>query len=373
MPLVDTTVGSTVTERRGALQRMLSGLGRILAPPIGSSQGLHVDPAEEAEPDPKLWSKLRRGSWFSEEMTLFRACLRYDGMDIRNAILDDLSRYYGLSSDETLRRCRHWEEWSVDEWRAADRSTREGLREFYNSVQSWSFDLLWYAYLQASGFGFPASVAAARFARTNCSGKSHLDFGSGVGVTSQLFSRIGFDTTAADVSRSLLDFAQWRLDRRGDRVAFFDLNTGTLPDERHDVVTSIDTLTHVPDFDATVRDLHRTIRPGGWLLTNFDVRAKGTDGSAWHLYDDAFDLELRLRRVGFVQRGKLDGMLLCYQRVDPRSVVHRVRTFRDRVTLEPPVGHVIAACNRVRWPTPDRVRRYVRRAAGERRKPASAP
>lgn len=373
MPAVEATDPRPDNSPTGSLKRMLDQLGTVFVRPLCSSQGLHIDPKEEAEPDPQLWSKERETYWFSEEMELFRECLRYDGMDVRNSILDDLSRYYDLTADESLRRCLHWEEWSVEEWHASDRSTRDGLRDFYNSVQSWSFDLLWYAYLQASGFGFPLSVAAARFARENCAGKSHLDFGSGIGVTSQLFSRLGFDTTSADVSTTLLDFAQWRIRRHGDRSGFLDLKSGELPDCRYDVVTAIDTLAHVPDFDATVRDLHRTIRAGGWLLTNFDVRKKGTEGSAWHLYENALDLEFRLQRAGFVPRGTLAGVLLCYERVDPTTVAHRLRTICDRVTLQPPVGPVISMCRRIKWPTPERVRRYVRRARKIGKTPRSAP
>jgi len=239
-------------------------------------------------------------------------------------------------------------------------------------VQSWSFDLLWYAYLQACGFGVPASVMAARFAREKCPGGSHLDFGSGVGVTSQLFARLGFETTSADVSRTLLEFAQWRHNRHGDRVNAHNLEAGTLPTGHYDVVTAIDSLAHVPDFDATARELHRIIRPGGWLLADFDVRKQGPDESAWHLYENELDLEYRQQRVGFVRRGKLGGVLLCYQRVDPGSIAHRVRTIRDGIILQPPVGAITAACRRVRWPTPGRVRRLASRIIGEARKLGSA-
>jgi len=362
MPVVETNDTRPAQQSPGTRRQMLDRLGRIFLNPLLASQGLHIDPEREVEPDPELWSKDRQEVWFSVEMKLFRDCLRHDGMDVRGTVLDELSRYYGLTADEALHRCLHWEEWSVDEWRAGNRSTPEALQDFYNSVQSWSFDLLWYAYLQASGFGIPVLVAAARFAREKCPGGRHLDFGSGVGVTSQLFARLGFDTTCADVSKTLLDFTKWRFDRRGDRAHFLDMTSGELAQDRYDIVTAVDTLTYVPDFDATAHALHRAVRPGGWLLTNFDVRKKGAEESAWHLYQDDLDLELRLQRVGFVRRGMLCGMLLCYQRVDPHSIAHRMRTIRDRLVLGPPVGMIIAALRRIKWPTSDRILRLLRRA-----------
>jgi SAM-dependent methyltransferase len=359
MPLVNSSETHSPSLNIDGLKRLGTRIANAFVAPLPSSQGVHIDPLAKDEPNPNLWSEVQRAAWFSEEMRLFRECLQYGGMDVRSSVLDDLSQYYGLPPEECLQRCLHWEEWSVSEWHAGNRSTHDGLRDFYNSVQSWSFDLLWYAYLQATGFGFPSSVIIARFAQKKCPGGRHLDFGSGVGVTSQLFARLGFDTTCADVSKTLLDFAQWRIARRGDRAGILDLNQGELAKDQYDVVTAVDTLTHVPDFDATVHTLHRAIRPGGWLFTNFDVRKKGTEGSAWHLYEDALDLEFRLRRIGFARRAKLGGAILCYERTDPSSTLHQVRTLRDRVTLQPPIGTLVAANERIKWPTPERIRRLA--------------
>jgi SAM-dependent methyltransferase len=362
MPLSESSgLPSPASDTRKS-RRLRSWLTNALVSSPVAAQGVHIDPLTEDAPSPMLWPKAQRSAWFSEDMERFRACLLYDGMDVRDSVLDDLSRYYGTSPEESLRRCLHWEQWSVDEWRTASRATREGLRDFYNSVQSWSFDLMWYAYLQAAGFGCPASVLAVRFARQKCPGGHHLDFGSGVGVTSQLFARQGFDTTCADVSKTLLDFARWRIGRHGGRAGAHDLTSGPLETAHYDVVTAIDSLVYVPDFDATAQELHRVIRPGGWLLTNFDVRKKGADESAWHLYDDALDLEFRLRRAGFVQRTSLDGALLCYQRVEPASLTQHLRRIRDRITLKPPLGTIMAFSRRIKWPTPTRIRRFLRHA-----------
>ena len=75
----------------------------------------------------------------SPEMAAYRAGLMLPGQaSIRASILNDLSTYYHLEPDECVRRCRNWEQWSVDEWRARPRDGGEGLRDFYNTTQSWS-------------------------------------------------------------------------------------------------------------------------------------------------------------------------------------------------------------------------------------------
>jgi SAM-dependent methyltransferase len=300
------------------------------------SQGLHLDPLDPATPplNPHSWPKLRQDAFASPEMEWFRASLRLPEVaDVRAAVLDDLSSYSGLTPDQCVERCRNWESWSVKEWSAADRSDIDGLTDFYQTTQSWAFDLLWYAYLQAAGYGYPTSVLALRAVagQGHGHGRAHLDFGSGVGVTSQLFARAGYETTLADLSTSLLDFARFRLSRRGELARFIDLNDDKLETGRYDVITALDTLAHVPDLADIAATLHAALRPGGWLVSNFDVRPPSPE-NAWHLYDDDLDLRAVLHRAGFAPSGRFGGYV-AYRRVDPSDKSQQLRVLYDRLVL----------------------------------------
>lgn len=296
------------------------------------SQGVHADPT--IDPVAQAWRHPDAPATLaSAEMATFRAALRTDGLDVRESILRELADYHGYSPEECLRRCLHWEDWSVEEWNSADRSTAAGVQDFYQSVQSWTFDLMWYAYLQSTGHGFPAPVLAARFATDHAPGRDHLDFGSGTGTTAQLFTRLGFRSTMADVSEPLLQYARWRLARHGDRATTIDLTTSELPSANYDVITALDALVHVTDFDATVRDLRRAVRPGGYVLANFDVRDPDDYGNQWHLQTDAHGLDHRLRAAGFVRTRTLGGVTHCYRAVDPTRPTFRARTIIDRTML----------------------------------------
>ncbi|MGB3482213.1 MAG: class I SAM-dependent methyltransferase [Mycobacterium sp.] len=266
-------------------------------------------------------------------METYRSALRIGDLDVRSSSLRELADYHGASPEECLKRCLHWEDWSVQEWKSADRSTEEGLQDFYRRVKSWAFDLTWYAYLQESGHVFPASVAAVRFALQNTTGRDHLDFGSGTGTTAQLFFRSGFTTTMADISGTLLDYATWRLDAHGDQANRIDLTTENLPSNAYDFITALDTLVHVPDFDATARDLHRAIRPGGYMLANFDVRERDDHGSLWHLHNDPKLLDHRLRVAGFVRTHTLADLTCCYLAVDPTRPTYKLATAVDAAAL----------------------------------------
>lgn len=326
-------------------------------------QGLHIDPTDPAvgPPRPQAWSRSARDAFRSPEMERFREGLCLPALaGIREAVLDDLVEFYGLDVEECVRRCLHWEELSVDEWQAADRSTDQGRVDFYRTTTSWAFDLLWYAYLQSEGYAPPLSVQIARFLAGRAHGACHLDFGSGVGATSQLFGRLGYETHLGDISRSLLEFARFRLERRGDRAEYLDLTEVELEAGRYDVITAIDTLAHVPDVGETAAALHRALRPGGWLLANLDVRP-ATDENAWHLYEHAAPLRQSVQRAGFAQRAVIDAEMRCYQKVSDRGIAHAVRGAFDAVWLGNPLRPRLA---RVRWPTPGALRRrWARRPA----------
>lgn len=117
--------------------------------------------------------------------------------DVRASILDDLSTYYKLDPDECVRRCVHWEQWSVQEWQERPRDSADGLTDFYNTTESWSFDHIWAAYLQAEGVVYPAAVVAAQTIPKVSRTLRCLDFGSGVGDMGHLLGALGHEVDLA--------------------------------------------------------------------------------------------------------------------------------------------------------------------------------
>lgn len=293
------------------------------APSAPVAVGAHPDPAVDGPADPAAMPAWKQALLASPQQAAFRqVLLSAEHSDVRTAVLADLSRHTGLPESECLRRCLSWEADSIREWQAGDRSTPAGLQDFYDSVESWGFDLLWYAYLQSEGYGFPASVAVL----ADLAGATGdlLDLGSGAGVTGQLFDSAGWRVTLADVSPPLLVFAQHRLEHRGVRARYLDLRGEQLPAAAYDVVTALDVLAHVPDLPATARQLHAALRPGGLLYANFDVRPAGP-ANAWHLYDDDLPLRSAMGRAGLVEVGNLHGVLLVYRRPAPGEPLRRAR------------------------------------------------
>jgi 2-polyprenyl-3-methyl-5-hydroxy-6-metoxy-1,4-benzoquinol methylase len=275
-------------------------------------------------------------------MRLFADTLRPPaGGSVRAGVIEDLAEYYRLTPAQVVHRCLHWEDESVEEWRAASPDTLEGLAQFYNSVTSWSFDLLWYSYLQTVGFAYPKHVVVANLLRRPDPGARLLDFGSGVGVTAQLFAALGYHVTLADISAPLLAFAQWRLEQRGVPATYVQL-PAELPRASYDLITALDTFAHVPDAEQTARELHQATRPGGYLATNFDTRRQ-SERNAWHLYDDDLPLRWAIERAGYVPTKHIDGSLWIYQARPATGLAWRLRKASAWLRLASPPARGVRA------------------------------
>jgi SAM-dependent methyltransferase len=326
--------------RRRRMKRVLGPMRQPLRRLIGSSvagQGAHIDPLSAPPPDQSDWSREMLAAAAGAEMDRYRDGLRPGaGGSVRDGVLEDLSAFYEMTPDDCVRRAIDWEAWSVQEWSASERESAEGLREFMRTTRSWSFDLLWYAYQQAEGYGRPDSPAVARFLRRRGVTKGrYLDFGSGVGATAQLFAALGYDTTLADVSDTLLDFARFRLERRGVAASYLNLNQDALPVGTYHAITALDVMAHVPDLPETLAALWRSLVPGGWLFATLDARVKAPE-SAWHLYDEEWDMCWQLERAGFAQRAMI-GPIRCYQRVEPHTVAARWNLVRGALCHRNPL------------------------------------
>ena len=311
------------------------------------SAGRHPDPdaASTPRPNPTTWPAGWRDTFASPLMDRFRQVLALDNLTVREAVLDDLVTHFHLSPAEALERCLDWEHDSVAEWQAKPRDGEDAITDFYRTTRSWCFDLLWYAYLQAEGFAYPSSVDIVRSLDRMPAAGPVLDFGSGVGVTGQLLHGLGRRVTLADISATLLDFARFRLARRGVTLPLIDLTEERLPEHAYGVITAIDTLTHVPDLSKALRTLHTALQPGGVLFTNLDVRAS-SPGTAWHLYEDENPLRLQLYRAGFRPAQRLEWGMVRYRRVEPDSVGSRAWRLAKSVELGTPVGRVLHGVGR---------------------------
>lgn len=218
--------------------------------------------------------------------------------------LAELSAYFHVDKDEARRRCEHWEQDSVVEWEQKDRSTDEGLLEFYQTTQSWIYDTVWYHAKQCSGEQFPESVAIAYGLRHLQPG-SMLDFGAGPGSTGMYFHHLGWQVSLGDISTTMQEFAKWRLEQHGVPATFYELTQQELPADAFDLITAVDVVAHIRDWRYQLARIHHALREGGMFVFNIDARQQAPENQ-WHLYQHHYPMLRPMAWSGFDPAGRIE-------------------------------------------------------------------
>jgi trans-aconitate 2-methyltransferase len=145
-----------------------------------------------------------------------------------------------------------------------------------------------------------------------------VDAGCGTGrVTEELLARLPRGRVVAlDASPSMLELAQARLAKAGERVSFVEVDLSELSPadlvglSPVDAVLSTATFHWVTDHDRLFANLHAVLRPGGQLVAQCGgagniasvieaVRSLGVDRAGTWLYASPEETTERLERAGF--------------------------------------------------------------------------
>jgi 2-polyprenyl-3-methyl-5-hydroxy-6-metoxy-1,4-benzoquinol methylase len=236
-------------------------------------------------------------AWTEEYRQLWRKALLIGGQsDLTASLLTEIAGFSGESVEEVERRCRQAVNAIADEWNEqVSADNRESVERYYDQSQGYVYDLMWWHALHDddSPLGY---VTAIDFAKRHGCG-SYLDFGSGVGAGALLFANNGFDVALADISSTLLGFCKWRLGQRNLPAQFIDLKESTLPAGSFDIITAMDVFEHLVDPVAVLNDLHRALKPGGYLFGRF--AAEEDESHPQHIVLDFAPVFSRLAELGF--------------------------------------------------------------------------
>lgn len=279
-----------------------------------------------------------------ELLEIWKTCLtQASSGDPHAAVVAELAEYFHMSPEDVRQRCLHWEDASVEEWHARDRSTPDGLLDFYQTQTSWIFDTMWYHANQYTGAAPAESVAIVEGLGPVTPGH-HLDFGAGPGSSSLFFHALGWQVSLADISTTFQDFAKWRLQRHGVEATFYDNSKQDFPAATFDLITAFDVMVHVPNIVETLTQLHRALKPGGYLIFNID-NLPCTPRTAWHLYADQYPILGQVRRIGFRRHPKIT-YFHVYQKVErsalEKGIVHLYDPLRYNRAISS-VGNLVRA------------------------------
>jgi 2-polyprenyl-3-methyl-5-hydroxy-6-metoxy-1,4-benzoquinol methylase len=252
----------------------------------------------------------------SHEMGLYRRALGLPWQpDVKAAVLDDLKEYLALDVEDWVNRVsaghdRQGQGRRVDDWSGA---TIAGLP--FDSLEARAFALLWRSYLQATGGVYPTPVIVSRTMRPPSLAPRCLDLGSGIGDMAQLLLALGYAVDVADVSRQLLQFARWRVGRRGQELRFINLREEDLSEAGYDTIVVKDVLANVSRPEAIVSKLGTSLRHDGVIITNIQRDPPSISKSERKTIDQS-KTHLALISYGFMMVGHIDEFIVMYARAD---------------------------------------------------------
>jgi 2-polyprenyl-3-methyl-5-hydroxy-6-metoxy-1,4-benzoquinol methylase len=145
-----------------------------------------------------------------------------------------------------------------------------------------------------------------------------------------MFIELGYEVTLADISTPMLDFARYRLERRGTAAKFINLNQASLALRAYDAIAAINVLAHVPNIFNTASMLHSAIRLDGTLYADIDAGPR--HHGAQRFYDDDLSAKKAVRRAGFVAEKQL-GNMVRHRRVPASGAGFILRSLRDDLVL----------------------------------------
>lgn len=135
-------------------------------------------------------------------------------------------------------------------------------------------------------------------------GAKVLDVGFGLGYGLTILSIKADEVHGVDIDPKVLEFNQMRFVGRNPKLKSLSLYDGyhlDFPDNHFDLITSVDVLEHVPDFDKFLEELLRVSRKGVFISTPNRrpeyTNADGTPKNYWHLREWTHqELDAILRR-----------------------------------------------------------------------------
>jgi len=220
--------------------------------------------------------------------------------DLYQSLISEIVKYTGLTKEETEIYCDSAVEDLASIWRKLGSAMKEQrcIESFYE-CKTYIYELMAWHSLRDDNTPL-AYVMALEFAK-RAGIKTHLDFGSGVGSGTILFQRHGIDSWMCDISRTMLQFAQWRsVKRKGFTQS--PIWAGTLDLWGHmrgqfDFITAMEVIEHLYDPIGMIENLCGALIPGGYLFIQLSSCRPDSERPQ-HIVTDPAPIFQRLRELG---------------------------------------------------------------------------
>jgi len=141
-----------------------------------------------------------------------------------------------------------------------------------SSTESWSkVTDEWISHAQTNDYRLNFIMPYTLGQLGDVSGKSILDIGCGEGGYSRALAKAGAIVTAVDCAESLIEYSKMQSDQEQLKISHYVRNSNDLvglADEAFDIVLSSMMLMDCEDFEGTIREITRVLKPKGYLFAS---------------------------------------------------------------------------------------------------------
>jgi len=236
---------------------------------------------------------------------IWRDALRVPGKTLEQAIAEEVADYFGKTVDEVIEFWYYSTQKLKEEWIEQDPKSEKDIIDYYDKSTTYIYELSFWHTLYMN-LGLIENARSLELALSQ-KGRKYLDFGGGTGSNIILFSQYGFDCTLADISTSLMNFANWRFIRRGITCNIIDLKNKRLPENYFDFVTAVEILEHTTNPMTIMKQIVCATKPGG-LITAW-VPFYKDDLRPMHLVSES-QLADKFLELGLTEVSRDDEMLI---------------------------------------------------------------
>lgn len=165
----------------------------------------------------------------------------------RMELVEDMSKYMGLTEEEFNLRSMVGSKWIRDEWKKKNPKTDADKTKFYKETQNYLLDQYEWHFTKRRMFDLELVENVKRIEVDKGVGiRNILDFGCGIGQNAMMLARAGFDVTLAELESYTLDFAVKRFNKHSVPYKLWLTDKEDMPpDKKYDLMLLFDVLEHL--------------------------------------------------------------------------------------------------------------------------------
>ncbi|HIE30486.1 TPA: class I SAM-dependent methyltransferase [Candidatus Poribacteria bacterium] len=150
----------------------------------------------------------------------------------------------------------------ADEWRKRNPKTPAEIRTFYCETENYLFELTQWHLIDSVRFQTQRIVQFCRQVNLH----SLLNYGCGIGEEGIALAEAGFDVTLADVPGKTFAFAKWRVQQRGLKMRFIEIEDDAPLQDIYDGIICLEVLEHLLDPCVVLRHFYEHLASNGYLF-----------------------------------------------------------------------------------------------------------